>query len=218
MSSFRVSLPGLTENKLPGMMLLLKGPDGVGKTPFAIQFVREGLDSNEYAVYISFDTSQNDFIRYARTLGLEAEHFISEGRLRYLDFFSKRPVSINDVSIALDKELSGVPAMHARVVVDSLTSLGFVSAVDVIPPWVLQVNARLKERDILGLLILVLGVHPPSFELAVQTLCEGILEMRLEELPDGQLRRLFRIYGMKGVPFITKWSEFQIGKSGLQFL
>jgi len=199
------------------MMLLLKGPVGAGKTPFAIQFVREGLNSGEYAVYISFNESQRDFIRYAKTLGLDIERFIKEGRLRYIDFFSERPASINDVSIALDKELSSISATHGRVVLDSLTSLGFVSALDVMPPWVLQVRARLKERNILGLLILGIGVHPPSLDLAMQNVCEGTLEMKLEELPDGQLRRLFRIYSVRGVPHVTKWFEFKIDQSGLNF-
>ncbi len=143
---------------------------------------------------------------------------MGEGRLHCLDFFSNEPSSITDVSIAIEEELSKITATHVRVIMDSLTTLGLTCGVDKIPPWILHCRPRLKQRAILCLYILSVGICPPSLDLAVQNVCEGMLEMRLEEQPDSQLRRMFRTYSIGGVSHSTEWYEFKISASGVEFL
>jgi KaiC/GvpD/RAD55 family RecA-like ATPase len=217
--SLSTLLPGLVQPiTIPGYALLLSGSGGSGKTTYGLQFLNEGLQAGEKAIFVTLDMSEKEVFEVGRGLGYDFANHASD--LKVLDFFSTRPASLNDISIPLHKiisELSGANDM--RIVIDSLSTLALLRSHDVLPPWVLQQRARFKKASTVAVLSYDPGAHPPMLKLALQNVLDGTLELRLEEKSDGSLERYFRTFHLRGVSHSTQWHGFKIvAHKGIQFL
>jgi len=203
---------------IQGYSLLLNGPAGAGKTTYALQFLKDGLQSGEKAIFVTFDIPSDGVLETARSLGFGFEFGMSD--LMILDYFSSKPATLNDISIALHKLVEDCCKKgKIRIVVDSLSTLALLFTHDSIAPWVLQQRTRLRRLPAITLFCYDAGIHPPTLYLALKNVLDGTLELRVTERLDGDFERHFRVLHLRGRPHSSQWSEYEImPQHGIRFL
>ncbi|MWV63247.1 KaiC domain-containing protein [Halorubrum sp. JWXQ-INN 858] len=84
-----VGIAGLDEMILGGVptssLLSVIGSAGTGKTTFGLQFLNEGAQSGEKAVYISLEQSRESMIETAEEKGWPFREYVSDGRIAVLE-------------------------------------------------------------------------------------------------------------------------------------
>jgi circadian clock protein KaiC len=116
------------------------GSSGAGKTTFATQFLRRGLEENEDAVFITLDEAPEQIMKEASLMGWEdIENFMDEGALVFVDAGGKQ------FSQFIQKELAEFVdewAGHkARIVIDPLT------------PVLWSVKEKYEQRELVSFLL-----------------------------------------------------------------
>ena len=116
------------------------GASGAGKTTFAIQFIRKGLESGQEGIFVSLDENKEQIIREAVEMGWkEIMDHLKEERLVFIDASGK------DFSNFIRKELHSFvtdwKGAGARIAVDPLTPV----------IWALENNY--EQRELIGMLL-----------------------------------------------------------------
>jgi KaiC/GvpD/RAD55 family RecA-like ATPase len=116
------------------------GSSGAGKTTFATQFLRRGLEAEEDAVFITLDEAPDQIMKEARLMGWEdVENYMDEGVLVFVDAGGKQ------FSQFIQKELADFVddwAGHkARIVIDPLT------------PVLWSVKEKYEQRELVSFLL-----------------------------------------------------------------
>lgn len=116
------------------------GSSGAGKTTFATQFLRRGLEEDEDAVFITLDEAPDQIMKEAHLMGWEdVENYVDEGSLVFVDAGGKQ------FSQFIQKELAEFVddwAGHkARIVIDPLT------------PVLWSVKEKYEQRELVSFLL-----------------------------------------------------------------
>jgi KaiC/GvpD/RAD55 family RecA-like ATPase len=212
MSGFQVPVPGLEGQVFPpGTTVLVTGRPGVGKSVFAQQMTQEALKVGHNAIVMLTDTPADAFRAQAETAG-------APERLQVLDFLIQKPRAINEVSITIHQEIGKLGEGPARLVFDSLSTLGTIFEPGLLPPWVLDQRSRFLKHgsNVLAVMVYDTGIHPPSVTRNLQALSDVVLEMKIDE-PAGEPRRLFRVFSARGAAHSVRWYPFTIDDKGLHF-
>lgn len=207
---FKLNIPSLEDQVFPaGTTVLLTGRPGIGKSAFAQQFSREGLQTNQNVILALTDTT-GEMIR--DRVGE------NNGRLKIMDFLLEKPGTINEISIAVHQLISKFEGGPVRLAFDSLSTLGTMFNPAYLAPWLLDQRGRfLKNKlNVVALIIYDTGINPPSITRSLQALSDVVLEMKFDE-SGGEQKRLFRVYSTRGAAHSSKWYPFTISDSGLSF-
>jgi len=116
------------------------GSPGAGKTTFATQFLRRGLEIGEDAVFITLDEVPAEIIKNAKLLGWDdAESYIESGNMVFVDAGGKQ------FSNFIRKELADFvrewEGHAARIVIDPLT------------PVLWSVKEKYEQRELVSFLL-----------------------------------------------------------------
>ena len=116
------------------------GASGAGKTTFATQYLRRGLEEGQEGIFVSLDENKEQIIREAVEMGWpEIVDYLQDELLVFIDASGK------DFSEFIQKELPGFvqewKGADSRIVVDPLTPV----------MWAIQ--DRYMQRDILGFML-----------------------------------------------------------------
>jgi len=116
------------------------GKSGAGKTTFATQFIKKGLEDGQEAIFVSLDENKEQIIRDAIQMGWdEIIDYIEENKLVFIDATGR------DFSSFIRKELPDFVAKwsgaNTRIVIDPLT------------PVVWAVKDRYVQRELLGFML-----------------------------------------------------------------
>lgn len=127
---------GINENSTAVVI----GASGAGKTTFAIQFIRRGLESGQEGIFVSLDENKEQIIREAVEMGWkEIIDYLKEDLLVFIDASGK------DFSNFIRKELhtfvSDWKGAGARIVIDPLT------------PVIWAVEDSYEQRELITLLL-----------------------------------------------------------------
>jgi len=116
------------------------GASGAGKTTFATQFIRRGLESGQEGIFVSLDENKDEIIREAIEMGWrEILDYLDSEKLVFIDASGK------EFSNFIKKELPSFVAewggSSARISIDPLT------------PVLWAVQDQYERRDLIGFLL-----------------------------------------------------------------
>ena len=116
------------------------GASGAGKTTFATQFIRRGLESGQEGIFVSLDENKDEIIREAIEMGWrEILDYLDSEKLVFIDASGK------EFSSFIKKELPSFVAewggSSARISIDPLT------------PVLWAVQDQYERRDLIGFLL-----------------------------------------------------------------
>ncbi|MFQ5909466.1 MAG: RAD55 family ATPase [Thermoplasmata archaeon] len=127
---------GINENSTTVVI----GASGAGKTTFATQFIRRGLESGQEGIFVSLDENKDEIIREAIEMGWrEILDYLDNEKLVFIDASGK------EFSSFIRKELPSFVAdwggADARISIDPLT------------PVMWSVKDQYERRDLIGFLL-----------------------------------------------------------------
>ncbi len=116
------------------------GCSGAGKTTFATQFIRRGLEEGQEGVFVSLDENKEQIIREAIEMGWkDIMDYVNDKTLVFVD------ASGRDFSTFIKKELpsfvSRWEGADARIAIDPLT------------PVIWSLKDRYEQRDVIGFML-----------------------------------------------------------------
>ncbi len=104
---------------IPQGINLLTGSPGAGKTVFAVQFLVEGMQKGEHAVYLSFEEKKENFFKYAKGFGWDLASYEQQQLFTFIRYTPENSTQMLDDAVALGKHVT-------RVAIDSLTAFAIL--------------------------------------------------------------------------------------------
>ena len=217
--------------------ITLSGEGGTGKSvilqQLAINFLRKGFS----VVYVASDDSPLSIMWNMKRFGWNVERYLRRGRFKFVDCFSFRikrsieypdyitvvehPQILRNVSDALDSvmdKLKGKRVMLIDSLTDMISHAEPMTAIETVKSW------RANYTKAYGTLVFTsfhFGIKAfDEIEQIIDYIVDGIIDLRFDPylMQQGVLVKQMRVRKMKGVPHLTKWVYFQIGKSGLELV
>src|SRR3989337_1687165 len=116
------------------------GSPGAGKTTFATQYLRRGLEEGEDAVFITLDEAPQEIIKNAKLMGWEdAESYLESGNMVFVDAGGKQ--FSNFIRRELAEFVQEWEGHTARIVIDPLT------------PVLWSVKEKYEQRELVSFLL-----------------------------------------------------------------
>jgi KaiC/GvpD/RAD55 family RecA-like ATPase len=217
----------LVDGEVPSQSLLLLGPSGIGKTIFCKQFLYSGLIIGEPSIYVATDESPKEIGRSMKSFGFDVEPYLDSGTFRIVDCYSwklggespseyavKNPADLATVSMAIEKARQGLEKI--RFVLDSVTGLTSVCShsVTVFSKFLQIVVARIRLMNGNAIFTAAPEAHDPQFMSLLRLTFDGTLEMKEDE-SGKEIKRLLRIFSLRGAKHKTHWTPFEITDRGI---
>ncbi len=182
---------GINENSTTVVI----GSSGAGKTTFAIQFIRKGLESGQEGIFVSLDENKEQIIREAVEMGWEEiMDYLKDEVLVFIDASGK------DFSNFIRKELhefvSDWKSAGARIAIDPLTPV--IWAVENSYEQRELITTLLKQTRRVGTVLCTLEEHGTESDLSGKEtiipmyLADCVIHLRYKAL-EGKENRMLKI-------------------------
>jgi KaiC/GvpD/RAD55 family RecA-like ATPase len=221
----------LVEGEMPPSSLFLMGPSGIGKTVFSKQFIYNGLVNGEIGIYLATDESPNRIQESMKKLGMNVDKYIDNDDFRIIDCYSwkiggkscseycvSNPDNLATVSMAIDKARRKLK--RTRLVMDSIT--GLMSFCDhnlkFFSKFLQVIVAQTRDSESNAIFLASSEAHDKVFISYMREVFDGTLEMKMEtkESESGDvMRRLLRLFSLKGGRHKMQWVLFEITNNGI---
>jgi KaiC/GvpD/RAD55 family RecA-like ATPase len=217
----------LVEGEVPSESLLLLGPSGIGKTIFCKQFLYNGLIIGEPAIYLTTDESPEEISKSMKKLGFDLEPYKESDIFRIIDCYSwklggkssskytvKNPADLATISIAIDKARQDLKKI--RFVLDSITGLTSICNYNatVFSKFLQIIVARIRMMSGKAIFTAAPEAHNQQFLSFLRLTFDGTLEMKEDETSK-EIKRLLRIFSLRGARHKTHWTPFEITNKGI---
>jgi len=227
------ALPGssvLIQGPFHGSLVLI-GPPGSGKSVYCKQFLARAIENGITGVYVSTESSIAKVQEGLALLDFDVDKQIKTGGLRILDLRSviEGPVGegagirgwlrgpsgkgpLAEVARRIEDSVGDLNS--PALVVDTITALLLRSNEEEFIPFLRSLLDHLKAGGVMSLFSLTLGGHTEKFTTMMRSQFDGVLELKLDE-STGSMRRLLRVFSLKGAPHKSDWLTFSISNEGL---
>ena len=228
------ALPGsnvLIQGAFQGSLVLI-GPPGSGKSIYCKQFLGRAVEQDNTGIYAITDSSTTRVQEGLALLGFDVDSLVKSGRLRLLDLRAVMEEKTEQKQIGIRGWLKGPsgkgPLMNVRdkiqeslagldhtvLVVDTMTTLLSRSNEEEFIPFLQSLLDYLKSTRVMSLFSLTLGGHSDKLTTIIRSMFDGVLELKVDE-STGSMRRLLRVFSLKGTPHKSDWLSFSITNEGL---
>ena len=217
----------LVAGKVPFGSLLLLGPSGIGKTIFCKQFLYNGLIIGEPCIYVATDESPREISESMKRYSFDIEPYKDTGIFRIIDCYSwklatkssseyavNNPADLATVSMAIDR--AGRNLKNIRLILDSITGLTSICNHDatVFSKFLQIIVARIRLMNGNAIFTAAPEAHEHKFLSFLRLTFDGTLEMKDDE-SGKEIKRLLRIFSLKGAKHKTHWTPFEITDKGI---
>ncbi|MEQ8847686.1 circadian clock protein KaiC [Botrimarina sp.] len=194
---------------------IVSGATGAGKTLTAMQFLKGAAEAGDKALFLGFEESRPQLVRNAASWGIDLEAMEQNDRLR---IYCQLPesVSLEQHLVSIQRAIDQFQPQ--RIVVDSITAMKRVAAIDRYRDFVLGLTSLIKTRQIAGLYTSttddLYGVTTVT-EQNISTLTDAIILLRYVELDSGVARGL-TVLKMRGSAHDKSIRRFEITGEGMK--
>lgn len=205
-----------------GQMYLLEGTPGTGKTTLAMQFIMEGVQRGEQALYITLSESKLELESSARSHGWDlnrifiAEFVPSEASLHPEQQYTVFHPSEVELSSTIHKLTRIVEDQKPlRLVIDSLSELRLLAA-----------DTMRYRRQLLALkqffvgrdttVLLLDDRSADGSDLQLQSIAHGVLRLDRAQRSYGATRRQIEIVKMRGSAYREGFHDYTIETGGVR--
>ncbi len=195
-----------------GEVYLIAGEAGMGKTIFAIQFLKAGADRDEIGMYITVDEPSEDVKKGVKeAVGWDLDTYESSGRLVLTDFRTHFRIYSREEKVIIDPRdlakliIENVKKYNVRrLVIDPIAPLLITSHQDIL--WVREYMRelifqlkRLKEVTTIITSEIPTGEEKISRFGVEEYLASGVITLSLTEI-EGKIFRIMFIRKMRWTP------------------
>jgi len=183
-----------------GAIILVLGPPMGGKRSICRNFIATGLRLGEGCIVSCTNTTaEQEHEEFKRILGSDADRFLNEGRLAYIDLFSaaiglpleerqhiKRIPSASDLTsynVALRELLSSMrrKELKVRLLFDSVSTLLLYNPFQMVSRFLHILFGKLRAMNVTSLFLLDEEAHEKSVVATVMGMCNGVLRVKSED-------------------------------------
>jgi KaiC/GvpD/RAD55 family RecA-like ATPase len=213
-----------------GKVVLLVGEPGTGKTIFASQFLKWGLEKKQRAIFVGMNERKERYLSEMKGLQIDFTTQEKDGSFSFVEATGIRripeqarvgriPVGGRELGLVnlVDTIQEAVAKDHpSRIVVDSISDLIFrFPRMEERRPVVLDIVEALQETGATCLITSEITSTGPDRDLQPEEyLSEGVIQ--LKTLPKGV--RSIQILKMRGSKIDTKPRPYVISDAGVQVL
>jgi len=219
----------LVKGKIPPSSLLLIGPTGVGKTIFCKHFLHNGLLAGEPCIYVTTSEIPKEIEVSMKSFGLDIEPYKETEMIRLIDGCSwklgRKSASeyavdgqqnyLTSLSIIIKKARSNLK--NVRLIFDSVSELTALANQDAVLKFLQILTARIRLNRGKAIFTVASGAHDDHSLNLLRLIFDGILEMKLDD-SGKEIKRLLRIFSLKGIRHKTSWTPFNITDKGIELL
>ncbi len=206
-----------------GHVVLMTGNTGTGKSTYAMQFLVEGLEEGEGAIFVNLEEPLTQVKKTAFSHGWDLESYEEEGLLDFLtpDLIDTFP----DKFLYSVKDLIDENNIE-RMVIDSVSSLLSSNMdKDKLREILLQLNSTLKKNGITCVMTHlasgIFGSSPKDLfgsiqasDLRLSSLTDAIILLRYVERTNS-VKKALNVLKMRGSEHSKKIREFKIEQDGI---
>lgn len=216
----------LVKGTVPSSSLLLIGPTGVGKTIFCKQFLYSGLIMGEPCIYVTTQESPEEIENSMKTFGFDVESYKDKKLFRVVDGCSWKLGGASSSEYSIDSQQNYLTAVsikikkarqdlkNIRLVLDSISELTALSSPESVLNFLQILTARIRLEGGKAICTVASGAHDEHFMNLSRLIFDGILEMKIDD-SGKEIKRLLRIFSLKGVKHRTTWTPFEITDRGI---
>lgn len=199
---------------------LVTGEPGTGKTSLVLQFLSQGVNEGESAIYVSFSESLIELRRVADSHGWPLDKIEVAEMARDLSERSAAGSSIfHSAEVELPNAIAKIIDLIERVkptrlAIDSLTELHNMAESDrAYRRALFELKAALEERHVTALFIEGRG---SITKMPVESLVHGVIDLHMKTPLYGPVHRSLEIKKLRGRAYETGVHDFTIVKGGLE--
>ena len=195
--------------------ILVAGPPGVGKEALGYWFVRSGLLSGDFCLYVTH-LAVSEVLEDMRAFKISMDRLpawiAAEGSPKKCDIGDLTSLS---TSIKETLRANAGDGKRLRVVTDILSSLLMLNSADTIYRFFTQLLAGSKQNNAVFVATIEEGMHQPQVLTAMEQLFDGVLELRLyEEGP--RVDPLFRVRKMRGMVPRPNYYRYEFSRGKME--
>jgi circadian clock protein KaiC len=196
--------------------VLVTGAPGIGKQALGYWFTQSGLQQGDFCLYVTRLTTR-EVLRDAKAFGIDfgtgAPFWMAaEGGLptRY-DYKDLTGLSYN-IKDVLKKNGD----RRVRIVIDVLSPLLMLNPPDLMYKFLAQLLAEVKQYDAVVLATLEDGMHEPQVMTAMQSLFDGVLELRIFHEGGLNYVPILSVQKMLGMPPLPGFFRFSFSQKAME--
>jgi len=212
----------LPDGYVPPLSILVLGDPGSNRTILCQQFMRESLEAGQLCIYVCCEDFPDSIRKSLADLQVDTGYYENVGKLIFIDCYSSLigleskeklyvdSYSLSALSIALSKALAQQERLgSATVILDSFSPLIQKCGVQPSMEFLRTLIAKVRVFKSVCLLKLNRKAFAPSLLASVQDIVDCVIEMKVEEEPEG-LKKYLRISKMKAARFNTNWTSYEV--------
>ena len=209
----------------PQSVVLLNGAPGTGKSLLALQLLADHVKAGGGALFVTTESLPSKIVdRMPELRGAP--------NLWFLDAYSWRVAAppgeanvvavpglsdLSTLSIRFSEALARIPAPRL-VVFDTASTLALHASASTVLKFFELSFAKARAAGASMLLAVEKGVHEEPFMTALSYMCDGVVDLKLEDGPEDILR-FVRVRALRTAPAVSgKWARLMLGANGVELL